>query len=62
MILKTYGPTLWITQKYRIMKAAARPNFSSGAREDGPATKSLPYLIDPPSHIIGATGWLGKDK
>jgi hypothetical protein len=28
----------------------------SGAREDGPATKSLLYLIDPSSHINGATG------
>ena len=34
----------------------------SGAREDGPATKSLPFLIDPPSHINGATGLAGKDK
>ena len=24
MIFKTYGPTLWITQKYRIMKAATK--------------------------------------
>ena len=32
----------------------------SGAREDGPATKSLPYLIDPPSHINGATELAGE--
>ena len=32
----------------------------SGAREDGPVTKSLPYLIDPPSHINGATELAGE--
>ena len=32
----------------------------SGAREDGPATKSLPFLIDQPLHSIGATGLAGE--
>ena len=32
----------------------------SGAREDGSATKSLPFLIDPPSHNNGATGLAGE--
>jgi len=30
--------------------------LTSGARDDGLATKSLPFLIDPPSHDNGAPG------
>ena len=32
----------------------------SGTREDGPATKSLLYLIYPLSHFSGATGLAGE--
>ena len=45
----------------RIMKTAIKVRLSiSGTREDGPATKSLLYLIYPLSHFSGATGLAGK--
>ena len=58
MIFKTYGPTLWITQTITHYESSHQGQTFpiSGAREDGAATKSLPYLIYPPSHINGATG------
>ena len=34
----------------------------SGARKDGPTTKSLPFLIGPPSHTYGATGLVGERR
>ena len=62
MIFKTYGPNLMNHPTIPRYESSHRVQtfLISGAREDGPATKSLPYLIHLPSHVNGATGLAGE--
>ena len=64
MIFKTYGPTLWITQQYRIMKAATKArSFRLAVRvKMVPLQKACHTWLIHRRILMVQQGWLGKDK
>ena len=64
IVFKTYGPTLWITQQYRIMKAAtkARPFRIAVRVKMVPLQKACHTWLIHRRILMVQQGWLGKDK